>query len=119
MPARDPFDQVTTATRSPRGLLERLTLSGAPMPRTTSHSVWPSATVPPFAGGGLPAAPSASALASPAPGGGAIPGQGATATNEISREAPPVRGQWRRLDRNAAGEYPSRAGKPIRIPRQH
>src|ERR1700685_4455427 len=33
-----------TATRSPRGSLEKLTLSGAPIPRTTSHSVWPSAT---------------------------------------------------------------------------
>src|SRR5882757_9805319 len=61
-----------TATRSPRELLERLTLSGAPMPRTTSHSVWPSATVPVVDGRGAPAAPSASALAS-APG-AAIPG---------------------------------------------
>src|SRR5437660_1369187 len=46
MPARPPREKVTTATRSPRGPVERLTLSGAPMPRTTSHSVCPSATVP-------------------------------------------------------------------------
>jgi len=33
------------------------------MPRTTSHSVWPSATTPVPCGGGAPAAPLASALA--------------------------------------------------------
>src|ERR1700761_1175930 len=61
-----------TATRSPRELFDRLTLPGAPMPRTTSHSVWPSATVPVVAGGGAPAAPSVRALA---PAGGPMPGQ--------------------------------------------
>jgi len=66
MPARGLREKVTTATRSPRPLLERLTLSGTPMPRMTSHSVWPSATVPPLAAGAPPAAPSASAFASPA-----------------------------------------------------
>src|SRR5215213_7356329 len=81
MPARPPREKVTTATRSPRGLLERLTLSGAPMPRTTSHSVWPSATLP-VVEGGLPAAPSASAFA-PAPG-AAIPGQPPSAATSSS-----------------------------------
>src|SRR3954466_10147584 len=71
-----------TATRSPRALLEKLTLSGAPMPRTTSHSVWPSATVPVVEGDGLPAAPSASALAPPP--GGAIPGQPPSAATSSS-----------------------------------
>src|SRR6185369_990347 len=71
-----------TATRSPRALLEKLTLSGAPMPRTTSHSVCPSATVPVVEGGGLPAAPSASAVA-PAPG-VAIPGQPPSAETSSS-----------------------------------
>src|SRR5258705_3743211 len=80
MPARRPREKVTTATRSPGGLLERLTLSGAPMPRTTSHSVCPSATVPEVEGG-APAAPLASALASPA---GAIPGQPPSAPTRSS-----------------------------------
>src|SRR6476620_10644203 len=70
------------ATRSPRALLERLTLSGAPMPRTTSHSVCPSATVPVVEGAGAPAAPSASALA-PLPA-GAIPGQPPSAATSSS-----------------------------------
>src|SRR4051812_50050848 len=52
------------------------------MPRTTSHSVWPSATVPDVDGGGLPAAPSASALAS-APA-AAIPGQPPSALTSSS-----------------------------------
>ena len=64
---------------SPRGLLDRLTSSGAPMPRTTSHSVWPSATVPVVEGRGLPAAPSASAVAPPP--GGAMPGQPPSVTS--------------------------------------
>src|SRR5262249_15811472 len=64
-----PVFQVSTATRSPRALLERLTLLGAPMPRTTSHSVWPSATVPPA---GADASVEALASAGPA---GAMPGQ--------------------------------------------
>src|SRR4051794_14251476 len=81
MPARPPREKVTTATRSPRGLLERPTLSGAPMPRTTSHSVCPSATVPEVEGG-APAAPLASALASP--GAGAIPGQAPSALTRSS-----------------------------------
>src|ERR1700716_2165656 len=73
-----------TATRSPRALLERLTLSGAPMPRTTSHSVWPSATVPVVEGTGAPAAPSVKALASAGPAGGAIPGQNPSALTKSS-----------------------------------
>src|SRR5712672_2450367 len=81
MPARPPREKVTTATRSPRGLLERLTLSGAPMPRNTSHSVCPSATVPAVEGG-APAAPLASALASP--GAGATPGQPPSALTRSS-----------------------------------
>src|SRR5882762_7380382 len=81
MPARPPREKLTTATRSPRGLLERLTLSGAPMPRTTSHSVCPSATVPEVEGG-APAAPLASALASPAA--GAMPGQAPSALTRSS-----------------------------------
>src|SRR5260370_3719391 len=70
-----------TATRSPRPLFDRLTLSGAPMPRTTSHSVWPSATVPEVDGAGPPAA---CALASAAPGGGAMPGQPPSALTRSS-----------------------------------
>src|SRR5882762_126859 len=73
-----------TATRSPRGLLERLTLSGAPMPRTTSHSVWPSATDPVVEGVGAAAAPSVNALASAGPLGGAIPGQSPSALTKSS-----------------------------------
>jgi hypothetical protein len=52
------------------------------MPRTTSHSVWPSATVPVVEGCGLPAAPSASALA-PAPG-ATMPGQAPSALTSSS-----------------------------------
>src|ERR1700754_4312080 len=70
-----------TATRSPRELFDRLTLPGAPMPRTTSHSVWPSATVPVVLGGGAPAAPSVRALA---PAGGAMPGQRPSALTKSS-----------------------------------
>src|SRR5438105_14497815 len=84
MPARGPCEKVTTATRSPRPLLEKLTLLGAPTPRMTSHSVCPSATVAPLAGDGLPAAPSASALASAVPGGGAMPGQAPSALTRSS-----------------------------------
>src|ERR1700682_5705584 len=51
------------------------------MPRTTSHSVWPSATVPDVDGGGAPAA---SAFASAAPGGGAMPGQPPSALTRSS-----------------------------------
>src|SRR5258705_5065568 len=51
------------------------------MPRTTSHSVCPSATVPEVEGG-APAAPLASALASP--GAGAIPGQPPSALTRSS-----------------------------------
>src|SRR6185437_5894529 len=56
IPARGPWDQVTTASLSPRGSLEILTLPGSPIARTTSHSVWPSATVPAGGGGGEPGA---------------------------------------------------------------
>src|SRR5450631_767611 len=73
-----------TATRSPRELPERLTLAGAPMPRTTSHSVCPSATVPDVEAVGAPAAPLARALASP---GAAIPGQNPSA---LTRSAGPT-----------------------------
>src|SRR6478672_952397 len=73
-----------TATRSPRALFERLTLSGAPMPRTTSHSVWPSATAPVVEGAGAPPAPSVEALASAGPPGGAIPGQSPSALTSSS-----------------------------------
>src|SRR5712671_4304174 len=83
MPARGPRDQLTTATRSPRALLEILTLSGAPMPRTTSHSVWPSATVP-LRAGGAPAAPSVMALASAGAPAGAMPGQAPSALTKSS-----------------------------------
>src|SRR5690348_4189903 len=76
MPARWPSAYVMTATRSPRALFERLTFAGAPMPRTTSHSVWPSATVPDVDGIGAADAPSVAALASAGlPPGGAIPAQ--------------------------------------------
>src|SRR3954453_1413384 len=51
------------------------------MPRTTSHSVCPSATVPVVEGTGPPAA---SALASVAPGGGAMPGQAPSALTRSS-----------------------------------
>src|SRR6478609_9603677 len=85
MPARGPRNQVTTAIRSPRGLLERLTLSGAPMPRTTSHSVWPSATEPPLGwAAGAPAGPSVRALASLGPPGAAMPGQAPSALTRSS-----------------------------------
>src|ERR1700742_1060364 len=84
MPARGPRDHVTTAILSPPGLAERLTLSGAPMPRTTSHSVWPSATVPRLEGTGAPGAPSVAAVASAGPPGGAIPGQPPSALTRSS-----------------------------------
>jgi hypothetical protein len=86
MPARAPCDQVTMATRSPCGLLDRLTLSGAPIPRTTSHSVCPSATCPPAVAGGAPAGLSVSALASPGPPGAGIPGQAPLAVTRSSAE---------------------------------
>src|SRR5882757_170515 len=63
--------------RSPRGLVDRLTLSGAPAPRATSHSVWPSATTPVVFGAA--AAASDSALASAGPTGGVIPGHNPSA----------------------------------------
>src|SRR5882757_2003768 len=70
---------------SPPALLERLTLAGAPMPRTTSHSVWPSATVPVVEGTGAAAAPSVvAALASAGPPGGIIPGQNPSAVTRSS-----------------------------------
>src|SRR6516225_7520241 len=79
MPARGPVAQVTTATRLPTASLERLTLLGAPMPRTTSHSVWPSATVPPDgAGDALEALASAGAPA------GTMPGQTPSALTRSS-----------------------------------
>src|SRR4029079_2175660 len=77
MPARGPVFQVTTATRLPAASLERLTVEGAPMPRTTSHSVWPSATVPPM--GAV-----VDALASAGPGGGAMRGRAPSALTRSS-----------------------------------
>src|SRR4051812_31548670 len=79
MPARGPVVQFTTATRLPAASAERLTLEGAPMPRTTSHSVWPSATVPPAGAGEV-----VDALASAGPGGGAMPGQAPSALTRSS-----------------------------------
>src|SRR6478735_4685396 len=76
MPARAPVVQVTTATRRPAASLERLTLDGAPMPRTTSHSVWPSATVPPIG--------AVEALASVGAPTGAMPGQAPSALTRSS-----------------------------------
>src|SRR5579871_2760959 len=84
MPARGPCDQVTTATRSPRGLAEILTLSGAPIPRTTSHSVWPSATVPVVPVAGAPPGALVDALASAGLAGGGIPGQAPSALTRSS-----------------------------------
>src|SRR6516162_5321928 len=83
MPARAPCDQVTTVTRSPRGPWEMLTLTGAPMPRTTSHSVCPSATDPDD-GGAAPAGPSVSALALVGLPAGAMPGQAPSALTRSS-----------------------------------
>src|SRR3979411_932266 len=54
------------------------------MPRTTSHSVWPSATDPVVEGVGAAAAPSVNALASAGPLGGAIPGQSPSALTKSS-----------------------------------
>src|ERR1700730_4142568 len=54
------------------------------MPRTTSHSVCPSATVPVVEGAGAAAAPSVKALASAGPPGGAIPGQAPSALTKSS-----------------------------------
>src|SRR6516164_1485282 len=79
MPARGPVAQVTTATRLPTASLERLTLLGAPMPRTTSHSVWPSATVPPDGAGDA-----VEALASAGAPVGAMPGQAPSALTRSS-----------------------------------
>src|SRR3954462_6661152 len=76
MPARGPVVQVTTATRLPAASPERLTFEGAPMPRTTSHSVWPSATVPPTGAG-------VEALASAGPA-GAMPEQAPSALTRSS-----------------------------------
>src|ERR1700722_13729527 len=73
-----------TATRSPRGLFERLTLVGGPIPRTTSHSVWPSATVPVVEGTGVAAAPSARALALAGMAADVIPGQKPSALTRSS-----------------------------------
>src|ERR1700751_5588000 len=84
MPARAPCDQVTTATRSLRALAEILTLSGAPIPRTTSHSVWPSATVPVVPGGGAPAPASVDAFASAGPAGGGLAGHAPSALTRSS-----------------------------------
>src|SRR3954452_14587487 len=60
-----------------------LTVSGAPIPRTTSHSVWPSATVPPATGGGAAAGSFAIAFA-PA---GAMPGHAPSALTRSSAVA--------------------------------
>src|SRR3954447_3307592 len=78
MPARGPVVHVITATRRPAASFERLTLEGAPMPRTTSHSVWPSATVPPMGAGVV------DALASAGPADGAMPGQPPSALTRSS-----------------------------------
>src|ERR1700748_2068400 len=51
-----------------------LTLLGTPTARTTSHSVWPSATVPVTGCEVAAAAASADAFASVGPGGAIIPG---------------------------------------------
>ncbi len=60
-------------------------MPGAPTPRTTSHSVWPSATVPDVEGsGGAPAALLVRALASADPAGGAIPGHSPSALTRSS-----------------------------------
>src|SRR5580704_3279955 len=83
MPARAPCEKLITARRSPRGLLEMLTAPGAPMPRTTSHSVWPSATVPVATGAGS-AAPSDNALAFVGIFADAIPGQAPSALTRSS-----------------------------------
>src|ERR1700733_9230196 len=83
IPARAPCEKLTTATRSPRGFLEMLTASGAPIPRTTSHSVWPRATVPAGAGAGT-AVPSDDALAFVGTLAAAIPGQAPSALTRSS-----------------------------------
>src|SRR6202007_1056402 len=72
------------ATRSPPGLAEILTLFGAPIPRTTSHSVWPSATGPVAPCGGAPAGVTVDAWASAGPAGGDIPGQAPSALTRSS-----------------------------------
>src|ERR1700721_3490652 len=74
MPAGAPCEKLTTATRSPRGLLEMLTAVGAPLPRAPPHSVCPRATVPGATGAGA-AAPSDNALAFVGIFADAIPGQ--------------------------------------------
>src|SRR5947208_15270679 len=79
MPARGPVVQVTPATRLPAASPERLTLEGALKPRTTSHSVWPSATVPPMGAGDV-----VDALASAGPGCGAMPAQPPSALTRSS-----------------------------------
>ena len=56
------------------------------MPRTTSHSVCPSATVPVLEGAGAAAGPSVWALASAGPPGGVIPGQEPSALTRSSGE---------------------------------
>src|SRR5579864_6614027 len=71
-----------TARRSPRGLLEMLTLSGAPMSRTTSHSVCPRATLPVVVGAAAP--PSDNALAFVGTPADAIPGQAPSALTRSS-----------------------------------
>src|SRR6201992_4179704 len=60
-----------------------LTALGAPMARTTSHSVWPSATVPVATGAGA-AAPSDNALAFVGIFADAIPGQAPSALTRSS-----------------------------------
>src|SRR3954453_9005109 len=79
MPARGPVVQVTTATRLPAASPERLTLEGTPMPRPTSHSVWPSATVPPMTAGAV-----VYVFASAGPGGGTMPAQAPSALTIFS-----------------------------------
>src|SRR6478609_1516589 len=124
MPARGPVVQVTTATRLPAASPERLTLEGAPMPRTTSHSVWPSATVPPIGAGAV-----VDAFASAGPGGGAMPAQ---APSALTRSSAPtglsgvsggdsiemllmkrrlgVLNHWASLDNRSVPEQPASSG---------
>src|SRR3954452_16243322 len=113
MPARGPVVHVTTATRLPAASFERLTLEGAPMPRTTSHSVWPSATVPPMGAGVVDALASAGPADGAMPGGGRHAGTAAIGAHQTLSSDRLVGGQRRRFDRDVLDQQPARLVEPF------
>src|SRR3954463_5191682 len=124
MPAGGPAVHVTTATRLPAASPERLTLEGAPMPRTTSHSVWPSATVPPIGARAVVDGPAPRTrqrrrrIRIGWPGGRRHAGTSPVGADQILGPNRLVGGQRRRLNRDAFDEQAAGRVEPLGIPGQ-